>query len=152
MTDVVGDSPTFVDWSAAFVHPCLQLSGLNNGIAEMPRFRVAGGAGVRAIGQGWSSPDKGGPFGWMNVTASMRELPTYMKDDLNRDWGTLYAVDPYEPSALPAEAAMRTHQETHWGTWTPGPLPRTVSLPGDVPSSDDRNDIRPLDAGTGSDN
>ena len=152
MTDVVGDSPTFVDWSAAFVHPCLQLSGLHNGIGEMPRFRVSGGEGVRSIGQGWSSPDKGGPFGWPNVTASMRELPTYMKNDLYKDWGSLYAVDPYEPGALPAEAAMRTHEETHWGTWTPGPLPKTVALPGDVPSSDDRNDIRPLDDGSADQN
>ncbi|WP_374108136.1 arabinosyltransferase domain-containing protein [Saccharopolyspora sp. 6V] len=147
MTDVVGDSPAYVEWPATLVHPCLQISGLHHGIAEMPRFRVAGGETVRATGQGWSSPDAGGPFGWLNVAASMRELPTYLKNDLYRDWGSLYAVDPYEPGALPAESAMQVHEETHWGDWTPGLLPRTVSLPGDVPSSDDRNDIRPLDSG-----
>lgn len=148
MTDVVGDSPTYVEWPATLVHPCLQISGLHHGIAEMPRFRVAGGESVRAPGQGWSSPDAGGPFGWLNVATSMRELPTYLKNDLYRDWGSLYAVDPYDRGALPAESAMRVHEETHWGDWTPGVLPRTVSLPGDVPSSDDRNDIRPLEPDT----
>ncbi|MEV5537509.1 arabinosyltransferase domain-containing protein [Saccharopolyspora shandongensis] len=142
MTDFVRDQPTFVEWTAALVHPCLQLPGVHNGIAEIPKFRVAAGAEVRDIGQGWSSPDAGGPFGWLNVSTSMRELPTYLKNNIHRDWGSLYAVDPYEPDALPAQAAMDVHQETHWGTWTPGPLSKTVHLPGDVPNSDDRNDVK----------
>ena len=148
MTQFVGDQPSFVEWPAALVHPCLQISGMRNGIAEVPKFRVSAGAEVREIGQGWSSPDAGGPFGWMNVTTSMRELPTYMKNDIHRDWGSLYAVDPYEPDALPAEAAMEVHTETRWGTWTPGPLTKPIHLPGDVPSSDDRNDIPKLQEDT----
>ncbi|WP_010313485.1 arabinosyltransferase domain-containing protein [Saccharopolyspora spinosa] len=142
MTDFVGDQPTFVEWTAALVNPCLQLPGVHHGIAEIPKFRVAAGAEVRDIGQGWSSPDAGGPFGWLNVSTSMRELPTYLKNNIHRDWGSLYAVDPYEPDALPAQAAMDVHEETHWGNWTPGPLSKTVHLPGDVPNSDDRNDVK----------
>jgi len=144
MTDVVGKQPAFIEWTAALVHPCLQISSIHDGIAQMPRFRVTGGAEVRGIGEGWSSADKGGPFGWLNVAASVRELPTYMRGDLSRDWGTLYEVDPYAPDALPAQAAMEVHTETHSGMWSPGPLTKTVQLPGDVPSSDDRNDIKGL--------
>jgi arabinosyltransferase C len=144
MTDVVGDAPTFVEWTAALVHPCLEMSTLHNGIAEMPKFRVAGGGAVRDIGQGWSSPDAGGPFGWLNVAASVREMPTYLRNNIDRDWGSLYAVDPYEPAALPAQAAMSVHTETHWGMWSPGPLTKPVQLPGDVPSSDDRTDLPQL--------
>ncbi|MDA3628675.1 arabinosyltransferase domain-containing protein [Saccharopolyspora sp. WRP15-2] len=146
MTDFVGDQPTFVEWTGALVHPCLQLPGVHNGVAEIPKFRVSAGAEVREIGQGWSSPDAGGPFGWLNVATSMRELPTYLKNNIHRDWGSLYAVDPYEPDALPAQAAMDVHTETHWGNWTPGPLSKTVHLPGDVPSSDDRNDVKAFEA------
>ncbi|MFC7342414.1 arabinosyltransferase domain-containing protein [Saccharopolyspora griseoalba] len=142
MTDFVGDQPAFVEWTAALVHPCLQLPTVHHGVAEIPKFRVAAGAEVRDVGQGWSSPDAGGPFGWLSVATSMRELPTYLKNNIHRDWGSLYAVDPYEPDALPAQAAMEVHTETHWGTWTPGPLTKTVQLPGDVPSSDDRNDVK----------
>lgn len=147
MTDFVGDAPTFTEWPAALLHPQLEVAGLHNGIAEMPKFRVQAGAEVREIGQGWSSPDAGGPFGWLNVTTSMRELPTYMRNDIHRDWGSLYAVDPYEPDALPAEAAMEVHTEKHWGLWTPGALPKTVQLPGDVPSSDERTDIQSFESG-----
>src|SRR5690606_37356674 len=72
--------------------------------------------------------------------------PTYLRNNIHRDWGSLYAVDPYEPDALPAQSAMEVHTETHWGTWSPGPLTKTVQLPGDVPSSNDRNDIVPFEA------
>ncbi len=145
MTQFIGNSPTFVEWTAAFVHPCLRVPSISHGIAEMPEFRVTAGGSLRNIGQGWSSPDAGGPFGWLNVTTSMREIPTYLKGNIHRDWGTLYAVDPYAPEALPAEAAVHIEQEVHWGTWTPGPVSNTVQLPGDVPSSDDRNDIESFD-------
>ena len=141
MTSFVGDAPTFVEWPAALVHPCLQISGIRHGIAEVPKFRVQAGMEVRGGGPGWSSPDAGGPFGWMNVATSMRELPTYMKNDLERDWGSLYEVDPFEADALPAEAALDVRQETHWGNWTPGPVSQPVELPGDVPKSDDRSDV-----------
>jgi arabinosyltransferase C len=140
LTQYVGKSPTFIDWPATFVHPCLQIPSISHGVAEVPKFRISGGAEVRDVGQGWSGPDSGGPFGWMDVTTSMRELPTYVRDDVQRDWGSLYEVDPYEADALPAQAAMEVHTETHWGTWSEGALSKKLHLPG-VPSSDNRNDI-----------
>ncbi|MGW5641533.1 arabinosyltransferase domain-containing protein [Saccharopolyspora sp. NPDC003762] len=145
MTQVVGDAPTFVEWTAALVHPCLNLARLHNGVAELPRFRVAGGGIMRDMGQSWSAPGAGGPFGWLNVAGSVRTMPTYLKGDLHRDWGTLYLVDAYEADALPAEAAMEVHRETHWGLWSPGPLTKAVKLPGGAPSSTGRTDIRPLE-------
>lgn len=141
MTDVVGDAPAFVEWPAALLHPCLRTARVRDGIAELPRFRVSAGGELRGVGQGWSSPDAGGPFGWLNVAASVRELPTYLRNDIRRDWGSLYAVDPYTPEALPAQTAMDVRTETHWGRWSPGPLPRTLRLPGDVPDSRDRTDV-----------
>jgi arabinosyltransferase C len=140
LTQYVGKSPTFIEWPAALVHPCLQIPSISHGVAEVPKFRITGGAEVRDVGQSWSGPDVGGPFGWMDVTTSMREVPTYVKGDVQLDWGSLYEVDPYEADALPAQAAMEVHTETHWGTWSEGPLSKNVHLPG-VPSSDDRNDI-----------
>ncbi|WP_295146583.1 arabinosyltransferase domain-containing protein [Saccharopolyspora sp.] len=143
MSDVVGNSPAYVEWTAAMVHPCLNVTANHHGIAELPRYRVAGGGDVRDTGQGWSSPDAGGQFGYLNVATSMAELPTYLRGDLGNDWGSLYEVHPYEPDALPASAAARTHQEDHWGWWTPGPTPNPITLPGDVPDSNNRPDLQP---------
>ncbi|MGW3473468.1 arabinosyltransferase domain-containing protein [Saccharopolyspora sp. NPDC000995] len=144
MTKVIGDAPAFVEWTAALVHPCLNLARLHNGIVEMPRFRVAGGGMLRDMGQSWSAPAAGGPFGWLNVAASVRVMPTYLEGDLHRDWGSLYVVDSYQSDALPAEAAMEVHSETHWGLWSPGPLTKAAKLPGGAPSSSGRTDLSSL--------
>lgn len=142
MTKFIGDAPTFIEWPAALVYPCQQIPSISHGIAEMPKFRIRAGMDFRDMGQGWSSPEVGGPFGWMNVTSSMRALPTYLKGDYQRDWGSLYEVDPYEPGALPPQTALDITKETHWGTWSPGALSEPVQLPGDVPRSDDRSDVK----------
>lgn len=145
MTAVVGGAPTFVEWPAALVHPCLSPASLHHGVVELPRFRVAGGGMLRDMGQSWSGSSGGGPFGWLNVAASVRAMPSYLRGDLHRDWGVFYVVDAYEPDALPASEAVEVHRETHWGTWSPGALPKAVKLPGGPPSSHGRTDLRPLE-------
>lgn len=148
MTQVLGKAPTFADWTAASLHPCANTAKIHDGIAEMPKFRVSGGAEVRDIGTGWSGPAGGGPFGWMNVTTSMRALPTYLKGDVDRDWGSLYEVDPYVPDALPAQAAMHQREETHSGLFSMGPLPEPVKLPDAPANSENRPDLQQQEKGT----
>ncbi|MBK1783217.1 arabinosyltransferase domain-containing protein [Prauserella cavernicola] len=134
MTDVVGDTPTFLEWAAAFQHPCLSPSTVINGVAEMPEYRVSAGGSFRDIGESWSSPKAGGPFGWINVTTRARELPTYLKGDYNRDWGSLYKLEPYEPDALPPEAAEQQRTVTRSGMWSPGDFVIPAELHSNVTS------------------
>lgn len=143
MTEVVADEPAFVEWTAAMVHPCANMTSIHNGIAELPRYRISGGDELRAVGQDWSGPSAGGPFGYLNVATSMAEVPTYLRNDSASDWGSLYEVHPYEPDALPASAATRTRLEDHWGWWRPGPSSKPINLPGEAPASNERSDIRP---------
>ncbi|GAB3688965.1 arabinosyltransferase domain-containing protein [Saccharopolyspora tripterygii] len=145
MTNLIGSQPTFVEWPAALVHPCLQPAKIQNGVFEMPRFRIAGGGIMRDMGQTWSAPAGGGPFGWLNVGASVRKMPAYLHGSPNRDWGAIYVVDPYNPDAVGAEAAVQVRRETHWGDWSPGPLTDAVKLPGRVPTSDGRTDLRTVE-------
>ena len=142
MTQVLGKSPTFPDWTASSLHPCANTAKIHDGIAEMPKYRVSGGDDVRGIGAGWSSPAGGGPFGWMNVATSMRELPTYLKGDVDRDWGSVYEVDPYVADALPAQAAMHQREVTRSGLYSMGPLAEPVKLPDATPNSDNRTDLQ----------
>ena len=134
LTHFARNAPAFVEWPAAFAHPCLRVPAIRHGIAEQPRFRITGNDEVRNIGRGWSSPDAGGSYGWMAVASSIRELPTYVRGDLGRDWGTLYEVDPYDTDTQPADAAMLVRTETHWGTWSPGPVSRIGKLPVTTPN------------------
>lgn len=134
LTDFVGNSPTFIEWPAAFAHPCLQIPLISHGVSQLPRFRITGSAEVRRIGKDWSSPDAGGSYGWMDVTEAMRPLPTYLRGDPQRDWGELDVLDPYAPNTVPAQAAMQVSTQIRWGTWSPGPVSTVVPLPGAIPS------------------
>lgn len=129
MTNFIGKQPTFMEWPTALVHPCLQPFDSRDGIAQMPKYRVAASSDFAATGELWSAPDGGGPFGWLSVAATERTLPTYLKGDLNRDWGTLYEIDPYTPAA-PASTALQVSHETHSGLYSPGPTSNTIELPG----------------------
>jgi arabinosyltransferase C len=141
MTDAVVGRPAFLEWPVGLAHPCARPFNTVNGVAEMPAYRVTGDGDVRRQGTGWSASDAGGPFGWLNVTATVRKLPTFLDGQIDRDWGTLYAIDPYEPNALPASAAERVTEETHSGLWSPGPLPNPIYLPGTAPKSDNRTNV-----------
>jgi arabinosyltransferase C len=141
MTDVLAGRPVFLEWPVGLAHPCARPFNQVNGVAEMPAYRVTGDADFRQQGQGWSAPDAGGPFGWLNVNATVRKLPGFLDGQIDRDWGTLYAIDPYEPNALPASAAERVTQEVHSGLWSPGPMPHPIFLPGNPPKSDNRTNV-----------
>ncbi|WP_020663886.1 arabinosyltransferase domain-containing protein [Amycolatopsis benzoatilytica] len=131
MTEVVGTDPAFLEWSAAAQHPCLRPSSIHNGIAEVPKYRISAGDDLRQVGRFWSAPAGGGPFVWMDVATKMEALPTYLEGDVDRDWGTLYAVTPDVPDALPASAAMHQRVVTHSGLWSPGPLAKPANPTGE---------------------
>ena len=100
----------------------------------MDQFNDAG-EDIRIAGQQWSGAAFGGPLGWMDVTQGARVLPTYLKDDLQRDAGTLYRMIPNAPDALPASAAMQVTHVTHWGMYSPGPNSRPITAPSVTPSA-----------------
>ncbi|HWE91013.1 MAG TPA: arabinosyltransferase domain-containing protein [Pseudonocardiaceae bacterium] len=140
MTDFLGSKPVFMEWPVALVDPCIRPYNTQDGISEMPAYRIAGGTDLRDVGQTWSAPDAGGPFGWLNVNSTETTLPTFLQGDLNRDWGTLYAIAP-DARAAPASAALQVQHVTHWGLYSPGPGSRPIELPGVPQKSNDRGNV-----------
>lgn len=141
MTTLIGNSPVFMEWPVALAHPCLRPAGMRNGIADMPAYRVAPSSDYVGVSNSWSAGDAGGTFGWLNVASSVRMLPTFLKGNLDRNWGTLYAIDPYNAPAAPAAAAEQVTHETHWGLWSDGPTSVPIQMPGDAPKSDSRTSV-----------
>ncbi|HEX3790030.1 MAG TPA: arabinosyltransferase domain-containing protein [Pseudonocardiaceae bacterium] len=134
MTSFIGNSPTFVEWTSAQGYPCLRPFDTSDGISEMPKYWLSSGETLAASGQQWSGPAFGGPNGWINAATSVRLLPTYLRNDINRDWGSLYAIDQDVPDALPANAAMTVQHTTHWGWYSPGPNSKIITNTGTPPS------------------
>jgi arabinosyltransferase C len=121
LTDLVAPTPpVFLDWPVGFVHPCVRPFGIRNGIAEMPQYRLLPNKMLADDSKTWSSADAGGPIGWMQILATQQEVPTYLKENWDTDWGKLMVIQPRVPDAEAPTLKTGTAVRTGW--WSPGPL------------------------------
>ncbi|MGH3801547.1 MAG: arabinosyltransferase C-terminal domain-containing protein [Pseudonocardiaceae bacterium] len=120
MTDLVAPMPpVFLDWPVGFVHPCVRPFEIRNGIAEVPQYRLLPDALLADYSKNWSSGDAGGPIGWLQILATEQEVPTYLKENWDTDWGKLMVIQPRVRAEAPT---LRTGTEVRSGWWSPGPL------------------------------
>jgi arabinosyltransferase B len=91
-----------------------------NGVAEVPKFRILPDRPLAVSSTNtWQAQEFGGPLGFSQMLAKSTTIPTYLKNDWGRDWGTLERYDQYY-DAVPAQLATGT--ETRNGLWDPGKL------------------------------
>ena len=121
LNDLVGkDDPVLIDWLPALVFPCQKPMAVKYGVVEVPQWRILPDAqATRQNSQTWMSADAGGPLG---VTQSMLRatiIPSYLRNDWGRDWGSLQQFSEIAP-AKPAELTIGS--STHSGLWSPAPM------------------------------
>nr|WP_255426547.1 arabinosyltransferase domain-containing protein [Pseudonocardia sp. C8] len=122
LSTIVGNQPMFLEYPVSLASPCLRPFATAGGIAETPAYRLqADGSRMRIDGEGWSTPQAGGPLGWITVIGKQTELPTYLEGDPARDWGKVQAVQPYRPNAV--DPTLERSDVLRSGSYTPGPLP-----------------------------
>ena len=124
LQDVVGSQdPVLLDWLVGLAFPCQRPFGHNNGVVEVPKWRIL----PDRFGAEANSPVMdylgGGPLGITELLFRAVTVPTYLKDDWFRDWGSLQRLDQFYPAAQPAELALGTAVRS--GLWSPGPLRRS---------------------------
>ncbi|WP_243659293.1 arabinosyltransferase domain-containing protein [Tamaricihabitans halophyticus] len=129
LTERLGDKPTFVDWPASFVHPCVQPPVWRDGIAEVPDYRVT--AAPLVNDGGVSSSKGGGPVGWIEEVANQPEVPSFIRSEPNMPWGQLFKVEPYVAGAEPR---VIRGEEVRSGWWSPGPGPGPEMIDGETPT------------------
>jgi arabinosyltransferase C len=101
LSQVVGNRPMFLEYPVSLASPCLTPFTSSSGIAQVPAYRLRADASrMRTDGENWSSPQAGGPRGWIDVVSRREEIPTYLNSDPGRDWGRVEALEPYEPTAV----------------------------------------------------
>ncbi|MFY2788953.1 arabinosyltransferase domain-containing protein [Rhodococcus sp. MALMAid1271] len=121
LNEVVGrESPVLLDWEVGFNFPCQHPFDHRLGVAEVPQYRVLPDRSGAVITNAWQDHFGGGPLGWIDVLASARTIPSYLKDDWDRDWGSIERYVPYDESAVPARITATEVQRS--GLWTPGPI------------------------------
>lgn len=121
LQDVVGSTdPVMLDWLVGLAFPCQRPFGHNNGVTEVPKWRIL----PDRFGAEANSPVMdylgGGPLGITELLFKATPVPTYLKDDWFRDWGSLQRFTRYYPDAQPARIDLGTATRSGW--WAPAPL------------------------------
>lgn len=121
LQQVVGsDDPVLLDWLVGLAFPCQRPFGHQNGVIEVPRWRIL----PDRFGAEANSPvmdnNGGGPLGITELLVHATTMPSYLRDDWFRDWGALQQLTPYYPDAAPAHLDLGS--ATRSGLWSPAPL------------------------------
>ena len=121
LQDVVGSTdPVLLDWLVGLAFPCQRPFDHQYGVTEVPQWRIL----PDRFGAEANSPVMdnvgGGPLGITELLLRATTVPTYLKDDWDRDWGSLQRLVPYYPDAEPARLDLGT--TTRSGLWSPAPL------------------------------
>lgn len=121
LNDLVGtNDPVLVDWLPAMVFPCQQPMAVKYGVTEVPKWRILPDAqATRQNSQTWMSGDAGGPLGITQAMLRPTIIPSYLRNDWGRDWGSLQQFTEIA-TAEPAEIELGT--STHSGLWSPAPM------------------------------
>ncbi|MGB3896126.1 MAG: arabinosyltransferase C-terminal domain-containing protein, partial [Mycolicibacter sinensis] len=120
LQEVVGSSdPVLLDWLVGLAFPCQRPFGHQNGVTEVPKWRIL----PDRFGAEANSPvmdnNGGGPLGITELLVRATTVPSYLADDWFRDWGALQQLTPYY-KATPAELDLGTAVRS--GLWSPAPL------------------------------
>ncbi|MGW5386969.1 arabinosyltransferase domain-containing protein [Nocardia sp. NPDC003963] len=121
VNDYLGsEQPILLDWAVGLQFPCQRPFRHVNGVAEVPKFRILPDRPLAVSSTNtWQAQEFGGPLGFSQMLAKSTTIPTYLKNDWGRDWGTLERYDQYY-DAVPAQLVTGT--ATRNGLWDPGKL------------------------------
>ncbi|MDL9937657.1 arabinosyltransferase domain-containing protein [Gordonia sp. ABSL1-1] len=121
LNSLVGsEDPVLLDWEVAFAFPCQRPATVVHGVLETPKWRITPDAeGERVNSRRWMAGDYGGPLGIVENELRPTVLPSYLRNDWAKDWGSLQRLTPLKPQ-VPAELVVTDDVRPGW--WTPGPM------------------------------
>ncbi|MFE3191697.1 arabinosyltransferase domain-containing protein [Nocardia sp. NPDC059240] len=121
--------PILLDWAVGLQFPCQHPFDHRNGVVDAaPKYRILPDRPLATSSTNtWQAEEFGGPLGWAEMLSSSKTVPTYLKDNYDRDWGSLeqyepFYTDPSDPSGFPKPAEIDTHEVTRSGFWSPGKM------------------------------
>lgn len=122
LNNVIGsEQPILLDWAVGLQFPCQRPFDHWAGVAEMPNYRILPDRPLAVSSTDtWQAADNGGPLGFTEVLARPEQIPTYLKNDWARDWGSLERYVPNYPDAVPAD--ITTTEVNRSGLWKPASM------------------------------
>ncbi|UIZ93459.1 arabinosyltransferase domain-containing protein [Corynebacterium sp. CNCTC7651] len=123
MTDAIDpDTPGLLDWTVAFQFPCQRTFNHYAGVTEIPQFRIMPDAPGKAQLSGFQDFLGGGALATAEAVNYSYEVPGYLRNDWQRDWGSVakYELRTDSTGATPVPAEIEYETISRWGWWTPG--------------------------------
>lgn len=83
-------TPVLMDIATAANFPCQRPFAEHLGVAELPEYRILPNFKQVVVSSNqWQSAEDGGPFLFIQALLTTATIPTYLRDDWYRDWGSI---------------------------------------------------------------
>jgi len=116
-------TPVLMDIATAANFPCQRPFSEHLGVAELPQYRILPNFKQVVVSSNqWQSAQKGGPFLFIQALLSTSAVPTYLRNDWYRDWGSIERYERVVPAAAAPDAVIDSGTQRVFGWSRSGPI------------------------------
>ena len=116
-------TPLLMDIAVAANFPCQRPFSEHLGVAELPDYRILPNfKQIVSSSNMWQSAEDGGPFLFIQALLRTSTIPTYLRDDWYRDWGSIERFDRVVPAAQAPNAKLEEGVKRVFGWSRGGPV------------------------------
>jgi arabinosyltransferase A len=118
-----GQTPVLMDIATAAHFPCQRPFAQRLGVAELPQYRILPNMKQVVVSSNqWQSADDGGPFLFIQALLTTATVPTYLRDDWYRDWGSIERYIRVISAAQAPDAVVEQGTARVYGWSRGGPI------------------------------
>jgi arabinosyltransferase A len=116
-------TPVLMDIATTANFPCQRPFSEHLGVAELPDYRILPNFKQVVISSNmWQSAEDGGPFLFIQALLRTTSIPTYLRDDPYRDWGSIERYERVVPERRAPNAVIDQGSMRVFGWSRPGPI------------------------------
>jgi arabinosyltransferase A len=116
-------TPVMMDIATAANFPCQRPFAEHLGVAELPEYRILPNLKQVVVSSNqWQSALGGGPFLFIQALLRTSAVPTYLRDDWYRDWGSIERYDRVVPASQAPNAVVEQGTTRVFGWSRNGPI------------------------------
>ncbi|WP_454561883.1 arabinosyltransferase domain-containing protein [Mycobacterium haemophilum] len=116
-------TPVLMDIATAAHFPCQRPFSEHLGVAELAKYRVLADHDQVVVSSNlWQAARAGGPFLFIQALLTTSTIPSYLRNDWYRDWGSVERYDRVIPADRAPSAVIDEGSVTVWGWARSGPI------------------------------
>jgi arabinosyltransferase A len=116
-------TPVLMDIATAANFPCQRPFSEHLGVAELPAYRILPDHDQVVVSSNmWQAARAGGPFLFIQALLTTSTVPSYLRNDWYRDWGSIERYDRVMSVAGTPNAVIQQGTATLRGWTRPGPI------------------------------